>query len=69
MNCAVCGVNIKIWEWDCEKVCKTINPLTFMYATIHFDCLRDAMDEAEETESKKPHLYKNRLDEYLTKHL
>lgn len=65
MKCAICGLNIKIYEFDMLLAFKDINPLTFRKANMHTDCYQDAINTAEETESKKSQ-YKNRLDEYIT---
>ncbi len=65
MKCAICHIPIKIYEFDLQMAFVGINPITFRNANMHFDCYRDALDIAEETESKDPK-YKNRLDEYIT---
>lgn len=65
MKCSICHTSIKIYEFDLQTAFNGLNPLTFRLANMHSDCYNDALDIAEETESKNP-IYKNRLDEFLT---
>ncbi len=65
MKCSVCGLGIKIHEFDLGTAFNAINPITLRKANMHSDCYEDAIDISKETESKKPN-YKNRYDEYIT---
>lgn len=65
MKCAICGIGIKIYEFDLGTAFNDINPISLRKANMHSDCYKDACDIAEETESKNKN-YKNRYDEYLT---
>lgn len=65
MKCTICGLSIKIYEFDLQTAFKGKNPITFRIANMHFDCFEDALEIAKETESKKQN-YQNRYDEYVT---
>lgn len=65
MKCSICGLPIKIYEFDLQTAFNAVSPISFRKANMHSDCYRDACDIAEETESKNKN-YKNRYDEYLT---
>ena len=67
-KCVLCGIGIKIYEYDLQQAFVGINPETFRKARMHSDCYRVALDTAEETESKDPQKYQNRLDEYQMKY-
>ncbi len=65
MKCVVCKLGIKIYEFDVGSAFNAINPITFRTANMHSDCYKDALETAQETESKNPD-YQNRYDEYIT---
>ncbi len=65
MKCAICSLNIKIFEFDLGTAFKDRNPITFKMAIMHYDCYQDAIEIAKQTPSKKPG-YSNRYDEYNT---
>lgn len=46
MKCSICGLPIKIYEFDLETAFNTVSPISFIKSNMHSDCYRDALDIA-----------------------
>jgi len=68
-TCVLCKDKLTPLEFDSGVAINAVNPLTFRKANMHNYCLEWAIEKCNDLEPTNSKEFKNRADEYHTKHV